>query len=131
MWSTEYNMRNIFHEKSYAKCGGQTIPGPFFKNQNWVYLWINSVKFYTVCFCCMPSWGLSKFIETKLQITCFYLILRLFKKTKRGLELVPLPHFLHDFKDKYLSCYIILTDQISLSDCFYFVKYWTVVYCNC
>ena len=42
---TEYIMRNIFLEKSYAKFGGE-------------YLWINSLKFYAVCFYCMPSWGL-------------------------------------------------------------------------
>ena len=28
----EYNMRKIFLEKSYAKCGGETIPKPFPKN---------------------------------------------------------------------------------------------------
>ena len=22
----EYNMRNIFHEKSYTKCAGETVP---------------------------------------------------------------------------------------------------------
>ena len=27
----EYNMRNTFLEKSYAKFGGETIPGPFSK----------------------------------------------------------------------------------------------------
>ena len=27
----EYNMRTIFVEKSYAKCGGETIPRPFSK----------------------------------------------------------------------------------------------------
>ena len=27
----EYNMRNIFIEKSYTKCGGEAIPRPFFK----------------------------------------------------------------------------------------------------
>ena len=27
----EYNMRNIFLEKSYTKSGGETIPGPFSK----------------------------------------------------------------------------------------------------
>ena len=27
----EYNMRNIFLEKSYTKCGGDTIPKPFSK----------------------------------------------------------------------------------------------------
>ena len=28
----EYNMRNIFLEKSYIKYGGETIPRPFSKN---------------------------------------------------------------------------------------------------
>ena len=27
----EYNMKNIFLEKSYTKCGGETIPRPFSK----------------------------------------------------------------------------------------------------
>ena len=27
----EYNMRNIFVEKSYTKCSGETIPRPFSK----------------------------------------------------------------------------------------------------
>ena len=44
----------------------------------------------------MLSWGLSKYIETKLQTTCFYVIM-LFYKIKRGLELVSLPHFVHNF----------------------------------
>ena len=26
------------------------VTDPFLKNQNWAYLWINSLKFYTVCF---------------------------------------------------------------------------------
>ena len=33
----DYNMRNIFAEKSYTKCAGETIPR--------AYLWINRVKF--------------------------------------------------------------------------------------
>ena len=41
----EYNIGNIFVEKSYTKCGGGTIPRPFSKNQNWVCLWIDSLKF--------------------------------------------------------------------------------------
>ena len=66
----EYNMSNLFIEKLYTKCG--EISGPYFKNQNWVYLWIISLMFYTVCFYCMPSWRLSKYIETKMQTTTFY-----------------------------------------------------------
>ena len=30
----EYNMRNIFLEKSYTKFGGETTPRHFSKNQN-------------------------------------------------------------------------------------------------
>ena len=71
------------------------LPDLFLKNQNWAYLWINSLKFYTSCFYCMPSSAPSKYIETKLRTTCIYL--NSFLKTKRGLELVSLCHFPHDF----------------------------------
>ena len=33
----EYNMRNIFLEKSYTICGGE-IHNPFLKNQNFISL---------------------------------------------------------------------------------------------
>ena len=69
----EYNLKNIFLEKSYTKCGGENIPRPFLKNQNRAYLWINSLKFYIFCFYCLPSWGLMKVIEIKMQITRIYL----------------------------------------------------------
>ena len=50
----EHNMKNIFAEKLYTKCGAEKLfPDPFLKNQNWVYLWINSHNVYTVCFYCM------------------------------------------------------------------------------
>ena len=56
----EYNMKNIFLEKSYAKCVRETSPRNFFGKLKWAYHW------YTVCFCCISGWGLSKYIETKL-----------------------------------------------------------------
>ena len=41
-----------------------------------------------------------------------------FLKNKKGLGLVSLPYFLHFFFEiTDLSCYIQLTDQISLSGC--------------
>ena len=47
----EYNMRTIFLEKSFSKCGEETIPRLFSKNsklnQN---LWINCLKFHIVFF---------------------------------------------------------------------------------
>ena len=54
-------MRNITQ-----KCGWETSPRPFLKNQNWKYLWIDSLKFYTVAFTVCPSRGLSKYIGTSL-----------------------------------------------------------------
>ena len=69
-----YNTKNIFLEKSYTKHGGDTFPRPFSKNSKLSYLWISSLKFYTACLKCMPSLGLSKYIETKLQTTWFDLV---------------------------------------------------------
>ena len=40
----EYNMKNIFVEKSYTRCAGKTIPRSFSGN---------SLKFYTVRLYCM------------------------------------------------------------------------------
>ena len=93
-------MRTIFREKSYTKCDEETIPRPFSKNSK-LYLCVNSLKFYTVCFYCMLSWELSKYIKTKLQTICSYLTLSFSKKQRE----VSLPHFLYDFRKKCFSCY--------------------------
>ena len=55
----------------------------------------------------MPSWRLSQYIETTLQITYFYLIWSFYIK-KRGLGLVFLYHTLHDIWRKvFLLLYSI------------------------
>ena len=51
----ECNMRKNFLEKSYTKCGGKPVPDSLLKNENRACLWINSLKFYLVCFYCMAS----------------------------------------------------------------------------
>ena len=43
----DYNMTNIFLEKSYTECRGETSPRPFSEK---LKFWINSLRFYTVCF---------------------------------------------------------------------------------
>ena len=93
-----YNIRNIFLEKSYAKCGGETIPRLFSKNHNLSYLPINSLKFYTVCsvfiVCQVEGYrNILKFSCRPLAFTSY----KSFLKNKIGLELVSLPHFLDDF----------------------------------
>ena len=52
----ELNMKHIFLEKSYTKCGEET--NPFLTNQSLAYFWTNSLKFYRVCFYCMLNWQL-------------------------------------------------------------------------
>ena len=55
--------QNIAWETFFLKNHTQNVmrklfPVSFLKNQNWAYYWINSSKFYTVCFYCMTSWRL-------------------------------------------------------------------------
>ena len=40
-----------------------------------------------------------------------------FNFPEKGLGLVSPPHFVYDFSRKCFLCYILSTDQISLSDC--------------
>ena len=42
---------------------------------------------------------------------------------EKGLGVVSPPHFVYGFSMKIFSCYILLTDQISLPDCLYFSRY--------
>ena len=66
----------------------------------------------------MPSWGLSKYIETKLQITCFYLILSFFKKRKGVWNLSLCLIICIIFREKYFSSYTLLIAQVSLPGSF-------------
>ena len=81
-------MRNTFYEKSYTKCGGEIIIPRLFSKKSKLSISLDqqSKVLYSFIFLC-PSQGLSKYIPQ----------MKLFQKTKRGLELVSLPHFLHDF----------------------------------
>ena len=50
---------------------------------------------------------------------------------EKGLRVVSPSHFVYDFsKKKCLSCYALLTDQISLPDCLYFLRYWLICVCT-
>ena len=46
--------------------------------------------------------------------------------SEKGLRLVSVALFGIIFDKKCFSCYILLTDQISLSDCLYFSRYWAI-----
>ena len=76
------------------------FPDPFLNTRNWAYIWINSLRFYAVCFYCMPSWGISKYIKIKLQATCFYLIWSFFKKQREFWNYSPCFIFWMIFEEK-------------------------------
>ena len=100
------NMRNIFLEKLYTKCGEETV----LKNQNWTYLWINNLKFYKVCFYCKPSWGLSKYIETKLLL----LHIRVFlEQLIEVWNLSPCLIFIISFEEKQFLLLYSINSQVS------------------
>ena len=63
---------------------------------------------------------MSKYIETKLETSCFYLILSIFSKIKRSFELVSLPHFLHNFWRK------IFLPLHSINWRSFNVRYWVI-----
>ena len=78
IWLINSNMWNNFLKISYTKCVGETGPTPFSEKLKLAYLWINSLKFYTVCFFFVcSSWELLTYIETKLQTTLSHV--KLFK----------------------------------------------------
>ena len=102
----EYNITNIFIEKSYKKC----------QNQNSPYLWISSLKYYIVC--CMSIvmsivcyMSKSRAAEIYWNSGTEHLLLphiNLFQKSELELELVCLSHFLHNFWTKlFLTLYSI------------------------
>ena len=64
-------LKNMTWEPFFLKNNSQNMVEKLFaelflKNQNGAYLWINSLKFHTVCFYSMPSRGLSNYIKMKL-----------------------------------------------------------------
>ena len=58
---TAYYMKNFFIEEPSQNVVEKLFPYAFLKSQNLAYLWINGLKFYTVCFYSMPKlWAIEK-----------------------------------------------------------------------
>ena len=115
----DYNMENIFLEKSCTNVMEKLFPDSFLKNQNWT-------SFIQFVFVVCQVEGYQNILKLSCRLLAFTSHTKLFRKVKRDLELIFLAQFLHDFNEKCISCYIILTDQVSLSGCLSFVRYWTI-----
>ena len=66
----EHNMRNIFLEKSYHKCGGEASSIFFYKKSKLSVSLDRQSEMLLISFYCMSK---SKYIKTKVLTTCFYL----------------------------------------------------------
>ena len=111
-----YNMRNVFLEKSYTKCDRETYPRPCSKKTNEAYLWTNSLKFYTlfIQFYTLIVYqveGYRNILKLNCRLLVFTSCKTFFKEQRRSRT-----------KAKHFSFYMLSTDQISLSGCFYFVR---------
>ena len=101
------------------------FPELFLKIQNWAYLWINILKFYIFCFYYLASWGLSKWFKLSCEPLVFISYKAfLINKKRSGTSLSV--SFSAWFSNKNIFCYTLLPDQISISGCFYFVRYWAI-----
>ena len=119
-------MSNRFLEKTCAKYGRKSCSRPFYKKSKLVKPLDQQYYFFYSFFILYVQVDDYQNIETKVQSTWFQVIQRFFKKRERGLELLSLHH---EFWRKYLSRYISLTDQMLLSDCLYFLRYfWDILF---
>ena len=119
--------------KNHAQNVGEKLfQDPFLKNQNWAYLWINCLKFYTVCICSMSSWGLSRYI---LKLSCRTLVITTYKaflknKKRSGTSLSA--SFSAWFLKKNIS--VVIFYYLTKFQCLVAFTSWDIgqfVYCNC
>ena len=92
----------------------------------------NAVPDHFEHFSVSKVWNLTQFFSLSVQVDDYQNMLKLrcwsltFNSDK-ALELVSLPCFLHNLLIKvFLTRYVLLTDQILLSDCIYFLRYWEI-----
>ena len=80
---------------------------PFLKYQNWANLWINILNFIQFAFIVCQVESCRNILKVSCR-PCALFSDKAILKTKRGLGLVSLPHFLRDFKKRiFLLLYSI------------------------
>ena len=92
----EYNMRNIILEKSYTKCGGKTSPRLFPGKLKLSISVIQSKVLCSLFFFVSQIEGYQNILKLGCRPRAFTSYQH-FQKINRGLELVSLPHFPHNF----------------------------------
>ena len=98
-------MRNIFLEKSYTKCGRETIPRPFSKSQNREYFWVNILKFYIYFLIVCQVENYRKWLKLSCRPLAFTSHKAFLKSKKRSRTSLPV----------FIFCMIIEEIPISLA----------------
>ena len=105
-----------FFLKNYAQnVMEKLVPNPFLKNQNWAYLWINSLKFTQFIFISCQVEGWLKILKISCRPFDFTSYKAFLKNKRRSGTILSTSFSAWPFKDK-----------ISLSGCLYFMRYWAI-----
>ena len=116
----EYNMRNIFLEASYTKCSMKLFLSLWSKKSKMSISLDQQSEILYSFFYCMDY-------QNTLKLTCWLLAFTsnkvFLKNKKRSATSLSASFSGWFFKKKYFSRHILLTNQNSLADCLYFLKY--------
>ena len=115
-----YNMRDIFLKKSYTKYDRKTIPRPFSKKTK---LRISVDQQPNVLYSLLLLYAkLGYSYQDALKLSCRSLASTSCKAFLINKNWFPYLMICMIFEEKYFFCYILLSYQISLSNCLYFVR---------
>ena len=93
--------KTFFLENHAQNVLEKLVQDTFIQNENWAYLWISSLKCYTICFSCMSKdapVSSKKFLDIQATTECRFTLKRVCNMIRtNSLELVFLTHFLHSF----------------------------------
>ena len=122
----EYNKGNIFLQKSCIKWGREISSRPLFvflKSFTWGKSKLPATCFHYISIVHKLAYNINKLCKTLSYWSgdIFH-----FDFLEKCLGIVSPPHLVCYFWTKSFSCCILLTDQVSLPDCLYFLKYWAI-----
>ena len=122
-------MRNIFLEKSYTKCGRETIPRPFSKSQNREYFCVNILKFYIYFLIVCQVENYRKWLKLSCRPLAFTSHKAFLKSKKRSGASLPALFLVWLLKK---ICYVVMFHYLSKFQCLVYFTSWDIgqyVYC--